>query len=504
MSDLPSHPLVPRDARLASHATSASPVWLWSMDGTRILWANPVGVAIFGAKSARELAGRRFEPSLPTAKQIARLAGSLSHGGAPRLERLRGFGTGLMRALLCSCSRIVLADQTRAVLVVANEPAGPSLSLAQRVRRLFDDVAEENAALAVFMPDGTLLDATPDGHRRLGGRDLADRVRRRGDRRAGHRRRSRERRRATSARSTSRASAAAATSFSPRPSPPSRTRRSRTRRRRSRMSPQQHPRRKIHRRRRRPRPSRRPTLRPSRTRSRRRAMSRRTPIRRRTDCSTPVVDEAELPPLTIDGPIAERRHPLRFVWQMDTEGRFNLGSDEFTEVIGPKIAIALGRPWTDVAAELALDPEGQVERAVATRDTWSGITVSWPVDGTDERLKVELSGLPIYDRNRVFIGYRGFGVCRDVERINVLAQMRRGTTVFTPTTSAAAADLAARSREALAAVMGGSRAGAARRRGRDAGDERPPLSLVPSAKNVVPFRSGGAPRMPRTRPRTRP
>jgi len=110
------------------------------------------------------------------------------------------------------------------------------------------------------------------------------------------------------------------------------------------------------------------------------------------------------------------------------------------------------------------------------------------VDGTDERLKVELSGLPIYDRNRVFIGYRGFGVCRDIDRINVLAQMRRGTTVFTPTTSAAAADLAARSREALAAVMAGSRAGGPR----DAGDERPLLSLVPAAKNVVPFRGAGA------------
>ena len=54
------------------------------------------------------------------------------------------------------------------------------------------------------------------------------------------------------------------------------------------------------------------------------------------------------------------------------------------------------------------------EKAFATRDTWSGITLNWPVDG-GERLPVELSGLPMFDRARNFAGYRGFGVCRDLE-----------------------------------------------------------------------------------------
>jgi hypothetical protein len=111
-----------------------------------------------------------------------------------------------------------------------------------------------------------------------------------------------------------------------------------------------------------------------------------------------------VPPPPIDVPLAERRHPLRFVWQMDANGRFTLGSDEFAEVIGPRVAITLGRPWNEVNNGLMLDPEGQVARAVATHDTWSGITVSWPVDGIADRLKVELSGLPIYDRNRNFLG----------------------------------------------------------------------------------------------------
>ena len=42
-----------------------------------------------------------------------------------------------------------------------------------------------------------------------------------------------------------------------------------------------------------------------------------------------------------------------------------------------------------------------------------------------ERLPVELSGLPVFDRERHFRGYRGFGVCRDIGRINELAFARR-------------------------------------------------------------------------------
>jgi PAS domain S-box-containing protein len=72
----------------------------------------------------------------------------------------------------------------------------------------------------------------------------------------------------------------------------------------------------------------------------------------------------------------------------------------------------LGRPWAEVAAKLKLDPDGALARALAARDTWSGIVLHWPVDGSAERLPVEMSGLPVFDRERRFAGYRGFGLCR--------------------------------------------------------------------------------------------
>ncbi len=130
------------------------------------------------------------------------------------------------------------------------------------------------------------------------------------------------------------------------------------------------------------------------------------------------------PPSWLDEPLPVRRHPLRFMWQMDHEARFSLGSDEFTRLIGLHTAAGFGRLWSDIAESFGLDPEGRVMRAFASHDTWSGITLNWPVDGGG-RLPVELSGLPVFDRNRNFAGYRGFGVCRDLDGLARLAALRR-------------------------------------------------------------------------------
>jgi len=121
---------------------------------------------------------------------------------------------------------------------------------------------------------------------------------------------------------------------------------------------------------------------------------------------------------------AERRQPLRFVWQIDADGRFTLDSDEFAALTGAHAM--LGRSWDTLSASLGLDPDGQIARALATRDTFSGLTLGWPVDGT--LLPVEMSGLPVFDRERRFRGYRGFGICRDLAHLNALAQ-RAGANV---------------------------------------------------------------------------
>jgi PAS domain S-box-containing protein len=188
-----------------------------------------------------------------------------------------------------------------------------------------------------------------------------------------------------------------------------------------------------------------------------------------SDAATVLIASFGVPQVTsaesVAAPTApsERRYPLRFVWKIDEDRRFKLDSDEFIALIGPRAAAAIGRPWPEMAAELGLDPEGQVARAVATRDTWSGLSTFWPLDGDAERLVVELSGLPMFDRDRMFRGYRGFGVCRDVARLAAAVE-RRGAAL-------AAAETAAASVARVAAGGG---------------------SLRRSAENVVPFRGAVA------------
>src|ERR1700694_4649217 len=154
------------------------------------------------------------------------------------------------------------------------------------------------------------------------------------------------------------------------------------------------------------------------------------PPQRRHGSTSPPRNPAPPPPAPttpswLDEPAPNPRpHPLRFMWQMDAEGRFSLGSDEFTRLIGVRTAAGFGRLWSEIAEVFGLDPASRVLKAVAPRETWSGITLNWPVDGGG-RLPVELSGLPIYDRMRNFVGYRGFGVCRDLNGLTRLAALRR-------------------------------------------------------------------------------
>ena len=104
--------------------------------------------------------------------------------------------------------------------------------------------------------------------------------------------------------------------------------------------------------------------------------------------------------------------PVRFVWRTDAEGRFSQISAQFADAVGSEAADIVGRSFDEVARTLGLDPKGDIAGLLARRDTWSGRTVMWPVAGTDLQVPVDLAALPIYDRDRAFEGFRGFGVAR--------------------------------------------------------------------------------------------
>jgi PAS domain S-box-containing protein len=479
------------DPRLAAYATSGLPAWLWSADGARILWANPVGASLFGCASPAE---QVLGPADARRRQVAQLAGRLPASGALRLERLRGFGAPPGMLTTCSCARLDFADGSSGILVAATQTTGRTMPLIERLQRLVEGI---DAPIAAFARDGLFVGASAAARPLLGFRSLSelglDQARidtlKQGRveipvgighlvlQRVGHgadvglvalivRRptQAAEIQPSASALPYGGAAEPAREPVAPladRPLPdyeqPA-------------MSgeapaefalfdefaeapeeaaiadavPVQPPEPE-------PQAAAPVDLPPVEARAEASAATATPAIEAPAHEPSPyveaVADEPDPWPAAEPQPVAEisatsamvatppgpgpdelspnpRRHPLRFMWQMDAEGRFALGSDEFARLIGARTAAGFGRPWREIAEAFGLDPDGRVVAAVATRDTWSGITLYWPVDGGG-RLPVELSGLPIYDRARNFAGYRGFGVCRDLDSLARLAALRR-------------------------------------------------------------------------------
>jgi PAS domain S-box-containing protein len=423
-----------RDPRLAERATSDRPAWLWSVDGARVLWANTVGARLFGARNAAELAGRTIGPADPHRRQVARLAGRLAPNGAARLERLRGFGAPLGRLVTCACARLSFPDGVTGILVAAAEAVGRQVPLDDRLAHL---VAGVPRPAMVFTPDGALAGANEAAATFAGqlaslagpGLDEA----RTAALAEGQATLQFEFGRVTLHRVGANGEIALAAlidavivpqqpapvpppvvvhDIDATPAPPHAE------------TPDAEP----------------PPLPESEAAS-------LPPAVEDAAAAQPQADTAHVTAHTtahatahvsatlseMDGPpLGARRHPLRFMWQMDDNGRFSLGSDEFTRLIGTRTAAAFGRLWREIADELGLDPEDRITAAVATRDTWSGIVVHWPAGGTGARLPVEMSGLPVYDRDGGFIGYRGFGVCRDLDGLARLAAQRRDDVLNAP------------------------------------------------------------------------
>ncbi len=102
----------------------------------------------------------------------------------------------------------------------------------------------------------------------------------------------------------------------------------------------------------------------------------------------------------------------RFVWKIDADGRFSEISEEFAKTVGPHAADINGMVFADVASLFHLDPEGKIAELLSKRDTWSGKTIWWPVEGTSLAVPIDLAALPTYTRARTFDGFRGFGIIR--------------------------------------------------------------------------------------------
>ncbi|WP_398474904.1 PAS domain-containing protein [Tardiphaga sp.] len=416
------------DARLAMHAISAQPVWLWSLDGTKVLWANPVGAKLFGARNAAELAAREFGAADAHRRQIAQLAHRMQVSDTTRLERLRGFGASLGGLMTCACTRLDFADGEAGLLIIAADTiAGRGMPLMERLQNLTDGI---DTPIAAFARDGLFVGASDTARALLGFRNLNDaglndaRDHALKDGRAetpiGFGRMVLQR--VGSGSDVGLVALIAPGAVHPAPSEEELA-----------------------------------------------AEAPHQEIEAPTPIAVSLADVVEVDPelapagqahedhhddthedlfvapqaaepepaATDPAPvqsivaqpapdaltIAPRTMPLRFVWQLDADDTFSIDDGDFKQLIGPHAAALSGRKWSDISAEFTLDPDHRFAQALATRQTWSGVTLLWPVDDGG-RLAVELSGLPLQDRNRQPAGYRGFGICRDLDGMNRLIERR--------------------------------------------------------------------------------
>lgn len=103
---------------------------------------------------------------------------------------------------------------------------------------------------------------------------------------------------------------------------------------------------------------------------------------------------------------------VRFVFELDPLLAFTFVSTDLAATVGPGMADILGRTWSEVAGRLEFDPAGRIAEALGHRDTFTGLTVDWPVEGENLRVPADLAGMPVFGRERAFRGYRGFGVLK--------------------------------------------------------------------------------------------
>src|SRR5882724_12013734 len=461
------------DPRLAARATSALPAWLWSTDGSRVLWSNPVGARMFGAANSPELARKTLGPADAQRRQIAQLAGRLPPAGAIRLERLRGFGAAPRGLMTCSCARLGFPYGSQGILIAATEASGRAMPLIERLQCLVEGV---ETPMVAFAHNGLFVGASDAARALLGFPDLsaAGLGAARADALAngrvempigtGH---------MVLQRVGTGSDIGLVALIEPGAASAAATIKSNIR-----TEPQ-------------------PPI---------------AAVSEPAGKTAPPVEDTEAAPArwqpaeaaeSLEGAEpGRRRHPLRFAWQMDADERFSLGSDEFTRLIGPRTAVGFGRPWREIAEIYGLDPAGRVREAIATRDGWSGITIYWPVDGGG-RLPVELSGLPVSDEAGNFAGYRGFGVCRVLDSLAHLEALRGlepaeehpADTVLSHSRHAPAAEPPATS-DVVSSAPPGTPASIA-------DDTSPHTELdefVEMPENVVPFRPIGEPKSPALTP----
>ena len=130
------------------------------------------------------------------------------------------------------------------------------------------------------------------------------------------------------------------------------------------------------------------------------------------DPETPRRGDVATPNLAVTLPPQRARAPpshSRFLWTLDEDGCFGESDPVLVAAVGAN-APCRGESVDALLGRAGLTGGDELVRVLEHRQTFSGVTVEWPLSGFAGRRLIELFAAPMFGRQREFLGYRGFGV----------------------------------------------------------------------------------------------
>ncbi|HYC25528.1 MAG TPA: hypothetical protein VEC58_05770, partial [Roseiarcus sp.] len=128
--------------------------------------------------------------------------------------------------------------------------------------------------------------------------------------------------------------------------------------------------------------------------------------------TTPAQESASLDALAASSfaALADPTHPEpeRFLWRVDQHLRFGAPTAALVAALGahaPQPDESLGALKT----RTGLDEDGRLAAALAAKTPFSGLRLAWPQGGGKAPKALIISGAPIFDAGRRFMGFRGSG-----------------------------------------------------------------------------------------------
>lgn len=145
----------PSGRRVLVHWADPRPAWLWSGDGTHLLWRNPAA-RFFAARLKKS--GLKLAPeTVPIKGQVPRIL-RLGSPGRSSLSRIQFLAGDKPVSTTCTCTPLDLPGDRQAVLIVGVDPINPELlATAPGPDRSLPTLLPPGLGYLVFSDDGRII-----------------------------------------------------------------------------------------------------------------------------------------------------------------------------------------------------------------------------------------------------------------------------------------------------------------------------------------------------------